>query len=160
MNTRIDYLYRDGDNYKVQNTCVVAGAITKEQIESIIDSLEDGEYFIPRLVGMPEKKFDTYDPQSDHPYFELGKYSFSPTDAEPTLTLNVGNLVELFCAHKGNWKEYGCYRTPEETPGGYNPVAVAYSILLQASQKDDADLGDAMIAIEECIGYLGEALAD
>ena len=42
-NTRIDYLYRDADNYKRDNTCVVAGAITEEQQAIVLDSLDDGE---------------------------------------------------------------------------------------------------------------------
>jgi len=102
-NTRIDYLYRDADNYKRDNTCVVAGTITEEQKEAILDSLDDGEYFIPKLVGMPEKKFDTYDPQADHPFFELGPASFNHTDDDPTLELTVVELVERFRAHKEKW---------------------------------------------------------
>jgi len=102
-NTQIEYLYRDADNYKVFNTCIVAGTITDEQKAVILDSLLEGEYFIPKLVGMPEKKFDTYDAQADHLYFELGAASFSPTDAAPTLELTAAELTERFRSHKGNW---------------------------------------------------------
>lgn len=64
-NTLIQYLYRDADNYKVQNECVIKGVLSEEDIQTILDSLEDDEVFIPRLVGLPEKRFDTYDPQVD-----------------------------------------------------------------------------------------------
>lgn len=42
----------------------------------------------------------------------------------------------------------------------YNPVARAYDILTKAHFDDDTDLTGAHIAMEEAIGYLGEALAD
>lgn len=35
MNTRISYLYRDADNYKVLNSCVVEGEVTEEQKKTI-----------------------------------------------------------------------------------------------------------------------------
>ena len=53
MNTKIEYLYRDADNYKVWNTCVVCGEITEQQKETIINSLDGGELRRrgrPRLV--------------------------------------------------------------------------------------------------------------
>ena len=103
MNTRINYLYRDADNYKMQNSCVISGTITLEQIAAIMDTLEDDEYFIPHMVGLPEQKFDTYDPQSDHPYFELGPESFEPTKARATVELTVAELVAAFAALKGKW---------------------------------------------------------
>ena len=62
MNTKISYLYRDADNYKMHNKCVIAGTLTTEQTRTIKDCCEMGEYFIPRQVGLPERRFDRYDP--------------------------------------------------------------------------------------------------
>ena len=42
----------------------------------------------------------------------------------------------------------------------YNPISEAYEILLKVMNNPDADKEDALIAIEEAIGYLGEALDD
>ena len=56
MNTRIHYLYRDADNYKVQNECVILGEMTGEQEQRIIACLDEKEYFVPSRVGMPERK--------------------------------------------------------------------------------------------------------
>ena len=39
-----------------------------------------GEYFIPRQVGMPERKFDEYDTEADHCWFELSKEGFEYTE--------------------------------------------------------------------------------
>lgn len=103
MNTRINYLYRDADNYKMPNSCVVSGKISQDQIDTIIDTLDEGEYFIPHLVGLPEEKFDTYDPQSDHPFFELDADSFETTMARATIELTVESLVNAFIRQKGKW---------------------------------------------------------
>lgn len=59
MNTRINYQYRDADNYKVYNTHVIAGGMTIEQESRIIDSLDDCLYFIPEQVNLPAEKFGT-----------------------------------------------------------------------------------------------------
>lgn len=42
----------------------------------------------------------------------------------------------------------------------YNPIAEAYKILLEIQDNKEATSDDAFIAIEEAIGYLGEALDD
>ena len=39
MNTKISYLYRDADNYKMHNKCVIAGTLTTEQARTIKDTL-------------------------------------------------------------------------------------------------------------------------
>lgn len=104
MNTRINYLYRDADNYKAHNECVVRGEITSEQKAVIISCLDEGEFFIPRLVGMPERKFDTYDPTSDHPWMELREDGFENTKEEPTVDVTVEEIVERFVqCRDSNW---------------------------------------------------------
>lgn len=54
MNTCISYLYRDACNYKIHNEVIINGVLTSAQIDSIMDCLLDGEYFIPSQVGLPE----------------------------------------------------------------------------------------------------------
>lgn len=51
MNTKIHYLYRDADNYKVHNSCVIKGVLTPAQIDIILGCCDAGEYFIPNQVG-------------------------------------------------------------------------------------------------------------
>ena len=91
MNTRIEYLYRDANNYKVGNTAVVAGEISKKDQKYIFGHcLDDDEWFIPHKVGLPEKTFVDlgykYDADADHPYFELE--SMELTDDQPTTALS------------------------------------------------------------------------
>lgn len=64
MNTKIHYLYRDADNYKVHNSCVIKGVLTPEQINVILSCCDAGEYFIPNQVGLPERKFEKLTPKS------------------------------------------------------------------------------------------------
>lgn len=103
MNTKIYYLYRDASNNKVQNVCVITGVVTREQIQEIIECLDDGEYFIPHLVGLHERKFDTYNAQDDHPFFELSEDGFEPTKETATVELTPAELVGAFRQHKDKW---------------------------------------------------------
>lgn len=113
MNTKINYLYRDADNYKVHNECVVQGTISAEPIAVILECLDEGEYFIPHLVGLPEKRFDTFDPQVDHPYFELSEDSFVETMESETVEVQVDELVSAFLSCKGKWEQIDPDRTME-----------------------------------------------
>ena len=96
-NTRIDYLYRDADNYKMPNSVVVKGLLSEDQKKIIMSNLQDGEFFIPSQVGLPETRVDEYwDMESDHVFFELYEYSFAETDEEPTVAVTADELVKNF----------------------------------------------------------------
>ncbi len=105
MNTKISYLYRDADNYKFHNECVVQGEISEMQIQKILDCCDMGEYFIPSQVGMPERKFDEYDTEADHCWFELNKDGFEYTDQLADVSLTAQQLVENFALCKGQWQD-------------------------------------------------------
>ena len=105
MNTKISYMYRDADNYKIYHSEVLSGEISQQQIEEITACLNDGEYFIPHQVGLAEKRFDTIT-ESDHPWFELHpECDFSHTHENPTIDLSVCKLVDRFKKAKGHWDE-------------------------------------------------------
>lgn len=104
MNTKINYLYRDGSNYKSHNKVVVAGEITAEHLRRIADTLNEGEYFIPSVVGLPENRFETwtdddhfwYEWEIDDEDFDLDASGCELTDEQPTVPLTVDQLVENF----------------------------------------------------------------
>lgn len=103
MNTRIGYLYRDADNYKIHHDEVLRGEITQQQLATIVSCLDSGEYFIPHQVGLPDTRFDSIT-DSDHPWFELNPgWDFESTSDEPTIEMTVDELVALFQAAKDNW---------------------------------------------------------
>lgn len=103
-NTRVNYLYRDACNYKTQNTVVVPGIISKEQIEKIINCCIDKEMFIPEQIGWDLLRgWDVT--EDDHPYAELDKDSFEYTDDGPTCDMSVEELIAAFQKAKNNWDD-------------------------------------------------------
>ncbi len=102
-NTKMEFLYRDASNWKQWNVAVLEGTLTEEQRREIIDCCDDGEYFIPELVGLPATRFGSTT-EDDHPFCELCMDNFSETDAEPTVTVTAEELLERFRANKGKWE--------------------------------------------------------
>lgn len=112
MNTKVTYLYRDANNYKMWNQCIVKGNLSEEQKERILNSLNEGEFFIPRKVGLPEGRFDKWD-SADHIWFEINEDSFILTEEEPTVLLSVNDLVKSFTLNKGKWENDISYSIEE-----------------------------------------------
>lgn len=102
--TRILYLYRDADNYKVHNSCVIDGFLTTEQMTRIRECCQDGEYFIPEAVGLPEERFAAYT-EDDHPFFEL--LGFEDTAKQADFSVDPEELVEAFGRCKDKWDALG-----------------------------------------------------
>ena len=97
MNTKVNYLYRDGCNYKVHNEIIVRGKITNEQINRIYNKC-DGEFFIPEQIGLPVTRFEDIT-EDDHCYCEfsmLKDLDFIFTNDEPTEDMTVDELVKKF----------------------------------------------------------------
>ena len=106
QNTKINYLYRDADNYKILNECIINGVLTRSQQAAILDCLDDGEYFIPSLVGMPEIKFgEVDDPAVDHQWFELQADNFELTTERSTTFITADELVDAFRKCKNKWMD-------------------------------------------------------
>lgn len=104
QNTCIGYLYRDASNYKVYNKAIVPGRFSEEQIDRILSSLDDGEYFLPRKVGFEDEKFEDTT-EDDHLLFELTADDFEPTSEKATIESSPEKIVELFESAKGHWLE-------------------------------------------------------
>ncbi len=103
QNTKISYLTRSSENYKSFAEIVVPGLITPEQIQNILDTLQDQEYFVPELIDLPaERSFEFND--TDSIYWELSKQSFTPTVNKPTIKRSIPELIQDFEANKNNWQ--------------------------------------------------------
>lgn len=102
MNTKISYLYRDADNYKSFNECIIQGTLTDKQKKQILDARHEGEWFIPGAVGLPEKRFYTWT-EADHPWFELWDDAFRETAQAATIDISGDKLTEAFLLCKGRW---------------------------------------------------------
>jgi len=101
-NTAISYLYRDASNYKVHNHVVVEGILDEQDRKLILDSLDEGLYFIPEQVGLPADKYSGT--EDDHPWFELEESGFEITTDEPTIDLTAGKLCLNFRRERDRWK--------------------------------------------------------
>ena len=98
-------MYRDADNYKRFHSEVLRGEISAQQLSIIMDCLNDGEYFVPHQIGLPEIRFNQIT-ESDHCWFELNpEQDFSSTNEDPTIDITVDQMVERFIMAKGRWDE-------------------------------------------------------
>lgn len=105
MNTKITYLYRDAYNYKMENECIIEGTLTKKQIRTILNCCNLGRFFIPLQIGLPERRFPTFDPEADHCWFELEEDSFEKVRLMPTIDLTAAELINRFEASRDNWQD-------------------------------------------------------
>lgn len=102
MSTRVDYMYRDGANYKLSLSAVLQGELAEEEIKEIFDLSEDmGSHdcncFYPGKIGIPattfvDKGYDAYD--DDPEWHEL--VEISHTEAEPTKDVTAAEFLEAF----------------------------------------------------------------
>ena len=107
MNTIIEYLYRDASNYKQWNKAVIRGELSSEQLERIEARLFDGEFFVPRSVGLPEQRITDYRTDDDHCWFEWDMCDVPEfTEAPPTVDMDAEELVRRF-EQVSQWDETG-----------------------------------------------------
>lgn len=102
VNTRIDYLYRDGMGNSTLNTAVVAGALSEDEARSALGACEHGpvsRLFIPSQVGLPERR----DGGGGGAFFEIDEASFALTVACPTVGLSAPGLLSRFESLRGKW---------------------------------------------------------
>ena len=141
LNTKISYIYRDADNYKMQNECVIEGTLTEDQKQQILDCRFDGEWFIPKMVGLPEERFGEWDDQADHPYFELYEHSFEETSLSPTVRVKGEDLVTAFkrCYQAGWSEQYHQYPSLDEQIAGARTKAGQVSGQCERTGPEDHD---------------------
>lgn len=105
MNTRIDYLYRDACNFKTWNSVVIHGLLSDHQKQEILNCLACGLYFIPEDVGLPEVRFDEFDPEIDSDWFEMYPDAFEETNNEYDFNITPEELVKAFQNYESKWDD-------------------------------------------------------
>lgn len=137
VNTKISYLYRDADNYKVRHEVVIAGSVSEEQEKAIEDSLNEGVYFIPSQVGLPDDRFGNVT-EADHPWFEW--VGVEPTADRPTLHVTAEELTAKFVDAANGWME-----STDAPVDGLRPYSVTVretlsrSVIIWADGREDAE---------------------
>ena len=122
MNTCIMYFFRDQKGHKQINEEIIRGEISVQQIETIVECLKDGGYFIPGVVGMGETKFGVWNEmKEDSCWFELERFNFCKTAQAPTMDIDADTLVKRFQLCKDRWMTFyqsgfsaGCAKTRSE----------------------------------------------
>lgn len=137
VNTKISYLYRDADNYKMRHEVVIAGSMSEEQEKAIEDSLDEGVYFIPSQVGLPDDRFGSVT-AADHPWFEW--VGVEPTADRPTLHVTAEELTAKFVDAENGWTE-----STDAPADGLRPYSVTVretlsrSVIIWADSREGAE---------------------
>ena len=110
MNTRISYMYRDANNYKVSTHVILEGELSKSQIKKMLDLTKGGD-FIPSQVDLDDLQdglqcYDSKDWGEDHCWHEIEEDSFSLTNDAPTTQMTAKELYNNWIETKGEWKEF------------------------------------------------------
>jgi len=122
MNTKIEYLYRDGSNYQTWEEIVLTGELTEAQVTAVFASAnnESGSpLFLPQQVGMESLlgiMGDGTITEADHPWHELFKVT-PTTDREcrpPNGCFTAAMWAEDFIGR--TWDIDGATKAMEDLP--------------------------------------------
>jgi hypothetical protein len=104
--TALRVCYRDAANYKNTTRVVLTGRFDEASFRAHIQpKLEDGAYFTPRQVGLPDAHFDNFD-RDDHPAHTFSfcfseeplQEVFEIVPEQPTLPMTWAQLCARFTA--------------------------------------------------------------
>lgn len=153
VNTVVEYLYRDADNYKKRHNVVIIGEMTKEQETAIEQCLDDGGYFVPSMVGLPDERFGA-ETMADHPWFEW--VGAEATAGKPTLRITAEELVARFQKASNGWQE-----SADASADGLRPFSVTVretmsrTVVIWAEDRYEAEEKAANLCNDSVI-YLGD----
>jgi hypothetical protein len=94
MNTRVEYLYRDGSNYKQWGAVVFRGECDESLVRRLFAALDREEFFIAHQVRLPELFFverELY--ADDHCSHEVGEVTTSSAAADDLLGRTIQEFV-------------------------------------------------------------------
>jgi hypothetical protein len=94
--TRVNYLYRDADNYKQFGSALLYGTISDEQKCIIAATLDDGDgHFIPDQIGWehPGRNMSTWPSSSDHCWAEIDMEDATTFEVIDDTTSRAGEII-------------------------------------------------------------------
>lgn len=121
MNTRIEYSYRDGANYKQFGQIVITGQTSQQQVSVLRNACmhEDGHaYFVPESVGMARLATGPWDEEIDHPFHILEDVTLVSDEA--TDTRSIYDLIADF--NSKSWEEEAVAHPGKEGNYTANPI--------------------------------------
>src|SRR6476646_9926556 len=94
MNTRVEYLYRDGSNYKQWGAVVFRGGCDETLLPRLFAALDGGELFIAHQVRLPELFFTDRPRYADeHCWHELAEAATSSEAPDDLLNRTFEEFV-------------------------------------------------------------------
>jgi len=105
MNTRVEYLYRDGSNYKEWGAVVFRGLCDARMLRQLLRSLDGEERFIAHQVRLPELFFsDRPLYADDHCWHEMGQITATSDAPDDPLSRSIEDFVaEMEQSSRNGW---------------------------------------------------------
>ena len=100
MNTKLEYMYRDAENYKTYEDCILEGELS---IKDLAPYLFLGDFFVPSEVGLKdlqEQPLHVY----DHIWHEI--IDVDSVEQIPTVPISAKCFIKMFQeASKNDWNQ-------------------------------------------------------
>jgi len=100
MNTKFEYMYRDSENYKTYEECVLSGELS---MKDLCQYLFDGDFFIPsevKLKDLQQLPLHAY----DHIWHEI--IEINTVDEVANVSISAKCFIEMFQeVSKSDWNQ-------------------------------------------------------
>src|SRR5512142_2646312 len=108
MNTLLNYLYRDADNYKEWGSIIFGGAITDNLRNRFVRGLEGAEFFIADQIRVPELFPDTWPIYvADHCWHEFSDFESIAEAPNDRFSRTIEEFViEVERANADGWCDF------------------------------------------------------
>ena len=96
LNLKLNYLYREGANYKQFGSVVFANPdflTPRKASEQLREKLISNEFFVPQYWFLPRLQYHPYDPEIDHDYHEFERFEW--TEEEVTDKRDLKEFLEV-----------------------------------------------------------------
>jgi len=105
MNTRVEYLYRDGSSYKPWSALVFRGSCDATLVRRLAAALDSEEFFIAHQVRLPELFFaDRPLYADDHCWHELAEVTSTSAAPDDPFDRTIEQLVtEMERVSRDRW---------------------------------------------------------
>lgn len=106
-NTRMEYLYRDGSNWKSWGEVTFRGAPSPESLARLRKAFNSGDYFIAEQVRVRELFFDSGPYAEDHCWHEFSQVESTTNPGDDPYDRTFDEFVaECETAAEVGWKQF------------------------------------------------------
>lgn len=107
----IDYMYRDGSNYKRHGAIYVDAPLSEAERSALKAALDDAEYFLPEQLGLGVEELNVkglnFPNDDDHPWHEMALPERMATAEEGVTVIPKEEFLKaMLLAAKNGWDDY------------------------------------------------------